>query len=294
MSTLAVDGAPQSGSGTIVRYAVALPALLGQAVRVFNTASRIGTRGNLIALPSIVLSPNVSVRRSLQKAFLRGPLAARLLVIGIAYAVPAYAQAIASGRPDFRGTWTFDIYLSDNPEQVARALRIDTGQGGQEAFVGGGIDRGRPGGIGRGGGGRGDFDSPGRGRVETVEQLRPEDRKKLAELTDAVQFASPTLTIAQTDSTITIAGIRSGNQTLTTNGEVEKQTLDAGAVDRVARWEGPTLVVAYEVGHAGTLTYTYLVVPTTKQLMIRVNFERVRGQPGPFDIKLVYNRAGQP
>jgi RNA 3'-terminal phosphate cyclase (ATP) len=37
---LAVDGAQQSGSGTIVRYAVALAALLGRPVRVFNARRR--------------------------------------------------------------------------------------------------------------------------------------------------------------------------------------------------------------------------------------------------------------
>jgi RNA 3'-terminal phosphate cyclase (ATP) len=37
---IAVDGAQQSGSGTIVRYAVALAALLGQPVRVFNARKR--------------------------------------------------------------------------------------------------------------------------------------------------------------------------------------------------------------------------------------------------------------
>jgi hypothetical protein len=61
----------------------------------------------------------------------------------------------------------------------------------------------------------------------------------------------------------------------------------------LASWEGPTLVVTYEVGHAGVLTYTYSLVPTTKQLLIRVNFERRRGQPGPSDIKLVYNRQAR-
>lgn len=48
--------------------------------------------------------------------------------------------------------------------------------------------------------------------------------------------------------------------------------MNAGTVDRAAKWEGPT----------------------TKQLLIRVNFERRRGQPGPVDIELVCNRAGQP
>jgi RNA 3'-terminal phosphate cyclase (ATP) len=39
-SVLAIDGGQQSGSGTIVRYAVALAALLGQSVRVFNARKR--------------------------------------------------------------------------------------------------------------------------------------------------------------------------------------------------------------------------------------------------------------
>ena len=40
MSLLEIDGAEQSGSGTIVRYAVALAALLGRSVRVFNARKR--------------------------------------------------------------------------------------------------------------------------------------------------------------------------------------------------------------------------------------------------------------
>jgi RNA 3'-terminal phosphate cyclase (ATP) len=40
MSMLAIDGAEQSGSGTIVRYAVALAALLGRPVRIFNARKR--------------------------------------------------------------------------------------------------------------------------------------------------------------------------------------------------------------------------------------------------------------
>ena len=120
-----------------------------------------------------------------------------------------------------------------------------------------------------------------------------DDWKKVTELTNAVQFASPTLTITLTENTITTVGSRGGTQTVPMNGKTEKYVLDAGTVDREAHWEGPTLILAYHVGHAGALTSTYALEPTTKQLLIRVNFERVRGQPGPFDIKLVYNRAAQ-
>jgi RNA 3'-terminal phosphate cyclase (ATP) len=42
---IAIDGAQQSGSGTIVRYAVALAALLGRPVRVFNARKRRRSQG---------------------------------------------------------------------------------------------------------------------------------------------------------------------------------------------------------------------------------------------------------
>lgn len=201
----------------------------------------------------------------------------------------AHAQTIPMGRPDLSGRWTLDVHLSDNPEQVARAIRINTGQVVDSGVGGRGTERGRPAGIDQ----RRDRGGPGgEGRATgATAQVAPEDLKKIAELTDAVQFAPPSLTIAQTASTFTLTGTRGGTQTLSTNGKAEQQTLDAGVVERRASWEGPTLVVAYDVGRAGILTYTYLLVPTTKQLLIRVNFERERGQPGPFEIRLVYNRV---
>ena len=37
---IAIDGAQQSGSGTIVRYAVACSAILGQPLRLFNARAK--------------------------------------------------------------------------------------------------------------------------------------------------------------------------------------------------------------------------------------------------------------
>lgn len=234
--------------------------------------------------------------RSPLSARIRGVWAALIVLIGIGGARGVYAQAPA-GRPDFSETWAFDTYLSDNPEQIARALRLDTGQPGDEALIGRGTGRGSFGGAGRIGSGRETLGGEPRGRAEAADQMSAEDRKKVTELTNAVQFASPTLTITQTEGTITVAGDRGATQTILTNGKAEKYALETGTVERVARWEGPTFVIAYDVGHAGTLTYAYVLVPTTKQLLIRVNFERLRGEPGPFEIKLAYNRrslVGQP
>jgi hypothetical protein len=210
---------------------------------------------------------------------------------------PALAAATASaaalqGGPMLSGAWTLDSYLSDNPEQIARALRLDTGQSPTDESLGG-LEGGRYGGrgMGRGGYGRGGYGraggAPSSGRPEPISA---EDSKLLQELTDAVQFAPPALTITQTGSDVTIAGGSGAAQTLHGNGKAEKQQLGAGLVERTASWEGPHLVVRYQVGHAGTLKYTYSVAPTTRQLVVRVSFDRGQ-QTAPFEIKLIYDPA---
>jgi len=188
--------------------------------------------------------------------------------------------------PNLSGTWTLDTYLSDNPEQIAREVQYDTGQRQLEDLFGGAEAGGR-GGYGRGGYPR----SPRRGGapLRGEPSMSAEDEKLLKELVDAVQFPPPTLTISQSGDEVTIAGAGSP-ATLHANGTVEKVQLESGVVERTAGWEGPQLVVAYKVGRAGTLRYSYLIAPTTKQLLVRVNFERDR-QRGPFDIKLVYDPA---
>ena len=115
------------------------------------------------------------------------------------------------------------------------------------------------------------------------------DRKVLAELLRPVRFAPLTLKISQSDQTLTIVGDREPYQ-MHTDGKAEKHLLETGSVNRTAQWTGPHLRVAYEVGRAGMLTYDYSIVPTTGQLLIRINFERIRDEPGPFDVKIVYNR----
>jgi hypothetical protein len=188
------------------------------------------------------------------------------------------------------GAWTLDPYVSDHPEQIARALRTETGEAAADGSPAG--RAGERGGLGRGGFGRGDggFGGSGRPRESLREAISDTDRKLLTELTDVVRFPPAALTITQAEAGITI-GATGSTVTLQTNGKAEKQQLAAGSVDRTAAWDGPHLVVTYVVGRAGTLTYTYEVAPTTGQLVVRVNFERRQGDPARYEIKLVYNRG---
>lgn len=210
---------------------------------------------------------------------------------GLAAATAAVA-AFQGGGPSLAGTWTLDSYLSDNPEQVARAIRLDTGLSPTDESLSG-LEGGTPGGrgMGRGGYGRGGYGRMGGPPPpRRPEPISAEDRKLVEELTGAVQFPPPTLTITQDGSEITLAGGSGASQTFHAGSKAEKQQLQAGVVDRTVAWEGPHLVVRYQVGHAGTLRYTYSVAPTTKQLVVRVTFDRDQ-QAGPFEIKLVYDPA---
>ena len=201
--------------------------------------------------------------------------------------VPVSTRA---GRPaaiDLSGTWSIDLHLSDHPEQIARAIEIDTGELRVE-----GPTHPRP----HGSAGTlnvpesrtGDAMQPGRALADA--QMSGGERKVLGELVRPIQFPPLTLTVTQSDTTLTIAGDRAPYE-MRTDGKAEKLSLETGTVKRSAQWVGPQLRVVYEVGHAGLLTYTYALVPSTGQLLITVNFERVAGYPGPFDIKLVYNRT---
>lgn len=214
-----------------------------------------------------------------------------VLAVALSIAVPEAARVGGqpAATPGVSGTWSLNTYLSDSPQQIANELRYDIEQSGQELM------RGVPGGIL--GSGREGRSRSGRSAPESSgpsKPIAPDDRRMLDELTEAIRFAPTSLTISQNGSdVVSIATPLHGTQTLHTNGKSEKYPVAGGTVDRVARWEGLQLTVTYNVGHAGTLRYSYALAPNGKQLLVRVNFERTTGQPGPFEIKLVYDSAPQ-
>ena len=57
-----------------------------------------------------------------------------------AFAAALVFTALTSGasaqHPSFSGTWTLNTTLSDNPEQISRALRLDTGLSIEQEFLG--------------------------------------------------------------------------------------------------------------------------------------------------------------
>jgi hypothetical protein len=178
--------------------------------------------------------------------------------------------------------------LSDHPQQVAAAIRIDLGQGAGETSFGGAPERGR---SGRGEGGRrgqGGSQPAGSNRAN---DLALEEQNRLDELIAAVRYPPTMLTISQTASAVTFTDEQGRALTFTTDGKREKGTLNGNPLETTTKWEGPLLVSERDLGKGRRMTSTYSIVPTTKQLIVRVEFERSPGQPGPFEIKQVYNRA---
>lgn len=208
-----------------------------------------------------------------------------LLLFLLAPVAPVIGQA--SAPIDLSGIWALNVHLTDHPEQIARAIQIDTGEFMPEMRGRGAEPVGGPGDRGTGAG------RSSAERQPPADRMSGEDRKLLTEVTRLVQFPPPMLTIAQDARTVTISGHASPD-VLRTDGKTEKRALETGSVNRTAAWQGPQLRVAYEIGRVGTLTYTYAIVPSSRQLLIRVNIERLPGQPGPFEIKLVYDRTPNP
>lgn len=191
------------------------------------------------------------------------------------------AQGPAPPPVNISGAWSLDVYLTDHPEQIARSIQFNTGEFAPATFREAEV-------LAAARGGRGGRGGPGRDPLPG--QITPEERKLLAELIRPIQYPPPSLTIEQQGEAVTITAGERATYTLKADGKGEKMTLESGTVERKATWKVRLLQVTYEVGRSGVLTYAYSIVPTTGQLLIRVNFERMPGQPGPFEIKLVYNK----
>ncbi len=188
----------------------------------------------------------------------------------------------ADADASIAGSWSLNTYLSDEPQQIANELRYDTGTSGVELFGGD---------LGGGGERQGSGRAGSSERAPANRAVNAEDRKKLDELTDVARLAPTMLSISQTVDAVVLTIPVLGAIALHTSGKSEKYQLEAGPVDCMASWEGPELVVAYSVGRAGTLRYTYGLVPGGSQLIVRIGFVRANGERGPFDVKLVYDPA---
>ena len=119
----------------------------------------------------------------------------------------------------------------------------------------------------------------------------PEEQRAVDAITHPLRYPPPTLQIAQTAAAVTFAEGPNQARTFQVNGKREEQVFDTARADSTARWEGPQLVIAFDLGKGRKMTYSYSVVAPTRQMLVRVRFERAPNQPSPFEIKFVYDPA---
>jgi len=212
-------------------------------------------------------------------------IGAAALLIAAATLSPR-VQAQSAGAVDLSGTWTLDTYVSDSPEQVAAAVRLDLGLGPvnrspDDSTNGRG---GRSEGRGRGG-------MYGRQGAPPRQDITPEDQARIDEVINTVRYAAATVTVAQNGSSVTFTDARGVARTYQTSGKKEKQTFGSATVDTTARWQGPQLVIETDLPRDRRMTTTWSIAPTTKQLLMRVSLGRGTLEMGPFQVKQVYNRS---
>ena len=198
---------------------------------------------------------------------------------------PAPAAGASEQLPDFSGTWILDRRLSNDPTQVnfeappAQLPGTNTRRGsfGVSGFGG-------RGGYGQNGGSR--------NRNDAAVSTTPEERARLAALTDQLKTASATLTIAHHDPTLAVSDALGRTITFQTTASRDDHTLGAVTIASTSHWEGGRILVEYAISDRRTLVYTYTLLQTSHQMVLRVrpqfnDLPRVNGS----ELKLVYSLA---
>ncbi|MCU1383454.1 MAG: hypothetical protein JWL71_2151 [Acidobacteria bacterium] len=202
------------------------------------------------------------------------------LVAGVLLgSAPAYAQV------DFSGTWILDRAISADLAKVTLEPPAQT----QARRMPGGLSGGF-GGRGFGGGNRRQGQSGGNERGDSRgAALADEERVRLREVTTFVKTLG-TATIEHTDhSTFTVTDAQGHAHLFPTDGTKTPQTFAAAALDTLTKWDGPHMVTVFTIGPTHDLVFTYILVPASRQLALRIQLEE-SGRPRTDvpELRLVY------
>jgi hypothetical protein len=189
-------------------------------------------------------------------------------------------SAPANAQTDFSGRWTLDKEMSaDLTKATFVPVRVQTTRS--------------PGGFSSGFGGRGGSGGRRSGgndsRVAGGSTLTPEERALLSEIADYVRTLTA-ITIEHTDhSTFTVTDAKGGARLFPTDGTKTPVALATRTVDSVTRWDGPHLVTVFTIGPAEDLVFTYILVPATRQMALRVRMDESGRQRADVpELRLVY------
>ena len=209
--------------------------------------------------------------------------------------LPVLLSAQSAPPVDLTGAWRLNTTLTDAPEQIDASVRADLGMSSNAAFA----DQFGGGGFGtRGGGGRRGRQAPSgpndRGNATQSPSRGPSsEEQQTLDMTKMVRLPTGQLSIAADASMVTFTDALDAVHTFHTNGKDEKQTYDTATITSNARWEGPQLVIDFDLTKGRSMTFTYSIVPVSKQLLVRVQIARAAKEIGSFEVKHVYDRAPQ-
>jgi len=207
----------------------------------------------------------------------------RILLIAALAALPARR---ASAQVDFSGTWTLDREMSADlskatfePQQT-QARRTSGFNGG---FGGRGFG-------GRSGGSRPARPAPGDNTTRDGDSaLTVDERTRLRELADYVKGFTSVVIVHSDHSTFTVTDAQGRSRLFPTDGSKTQHALATTTVESTTRWDGPHMVTAYTISPTRELVFTYILVPATKQLALRIKLEDSGRQRADVpELRLVY------
>jgi hypothetical protein len=114
----------------------------------------------------------------------------------------------------------------------------------------------------------------------------PDDSTRMQQLTGEARTPPEHITIVQKADSVSIADDQGHSRTFHPDGHLDELTLGTIALPTTARWDGPSLVVTYEVDTARQLRYTFTPADNPKRLLVDVRFLQ-RGHDGD-EVKLTY------
>ena len=176
---------------------------------------------------------------------------AAMVVAAVALGWAPRGTPAAPDQSSLAGKWTLNRTLSQIPREVGFGMDLLSNAGRSS-------DSG-----GRGGGG-------GTGSPAMVSfHESADDAKRREQLTDEVTSPSSHLTIAQTETAVTITDERGRSRTFHPDGKEEAAALDQVPVVTTARWDGSRLEVRYQVERNRELRYSYARTLDPPQLTVQ-------------------------
>jgi hypothetical protein len=177
-----------------------------------------------------------------------------LLTAAAVVATSGYVSLTARQLPgSLAGNWTLNRDLSQFPSEVGFGMDVIPAGSGERA-------------------GTEASDLARAVRSNNALPVSEDQARNTRQLIAEVKDPPPHLTIVQSDAAVTMTDDRGHSRTFHVDGRQEFQTLEAGPVTTITRWDGARLVVRYKVQPDRELRYTYTRKAGAPQIVVQVQF----------------------